>query len=254
MKAFIIARYTFKELLKSKLLWNVVALGVIISIVSWIAAEFTFGVPGRVALDVGLSLLSISGYFIAIFVGTTLISRELESRTIYMIISRPVSRQEFLIGKLIGLGLFLALNFILLSAFSLGVSLLLGVSLNSLIMWSVVAAYVESLLLMLVVVCISLEANVVITIMSSLTLLVAGHAVGETLQALFVKNNYYLEQFLKLYHWIFPGFYKFNLKELVIYQQTVPTGWVISSLGYGVAYTVFLVFISLWLIKRKDLN
>lgn len=254
MKALVIAEYTIKELIKSKLLWNVVAIGVVIAVVSWIAAEFTFGVPGRVALDVSLSLLSLSGYFIAIFVGSTLISRELESRTIYMIISRPVSRQEFLIGKLLGLSLFLVLNFILLSVFSLSVSVLLGVTTNALIYWSLLLSYVECLVLMLVVVCISLESNIVITILSSLTLLVAGHAVGETLQALFVKSHHTLELFLKCYHWIFPGFYKFSLKDLVIYQQEVDTGWLVASLGYGVTYSVFLVCVSLWLIKKKDLN
>jgi ABC-type transport system involved in multi-copper enzyme maturation permease subunit len=254
MKLLVIARYTLKELLKSKLLWNVAGLGVIISLMCWVAAEFTFGVPGRVALDIGLSALSISGYGIAIFVGSTLISKELESRTIYMIISRPVAREYFLLGKLLGLSSFLALNFFLLSLFSIGTAYLFGIKLDEVIFCSLLSSYLESLLLMMVVVCISIESSTVLTILFSLTLLLTGHAVGETLQALFVKENPLLNNFLSAYHWIFPGFYKFNLKDVVIYQQDLPIDWYLSTIGYGISYIIFLTLISVWLIRKKDLN
>ncbi len=254
MKSLTIAKYTIKELVKSKLLWNVVALGLVIALASWVAAEFTFGVPGKVALDVGLSMLSLSGYFISIFVGANLITKEIESRTIYMIISRPVSRESFLLGKLLGLAAFMAINFALLSFFSLGSAVLLGVKLNSLIFASLLSSYVECLLLMMVVVFISIESNLVLTVIFSLTLLIAGHAVGETLQAQFVKNNQMLESFLQMYHWIFPGFYKFNLKDFVIYQTEVRSSWYMSTIGYGLSYILFLGSMSLWLVRRKDLN
>lgn len=254
MRALIIAKYTFKELINSKLLWNVVGLGFINALVSWVAAEFTFGVPGKVALDIGLSLLSLSGYFIAIFVGANLIRKEMDSRTIYMIISRPVSRESFLIGKLLGLSIFLALNYFLLALMSVATAFALGVSADPVTLLCLLSSYLETLLLLMVVICLSIESGPVLTVMFSLTLLVAGHAVGETLQAFYVKNNPTLKMFLEAYHWIFPGFYKFNLKDLVMYQPDIQFGWYFSTLGYGISYIGFLIFVSLWLMKRKDLN
>jgi len=61
-KTYIVAKYTFREMMKSRILWNVAALGLIIAILTFVATEFTFGVPQRVALDLGLAALSISRY------------------------------------------------------------------------------------------------------------------------------------------------------------------------------------------------
>ncbi|MBY0516190.1 MAG: ABC transporter permease subunit [Bacteriovoracaceae bacterium] len=254
MKIIIIARYTLKELLKSKLLWNVVGLGALIAILSWVSSEFTFGVPSRVALDIGLASLSLSGYGIAIFIGAGLISKEIESRTIYMVLSRPVNRGEFLLGKILGLSVFLAINFLLLSSFSLITVMLLGTPISSLILWSIVFNYLECLMLMVLVVSISLEVNTVLTILFSLLLLVTGHVIGETRKALYVTSKPALAAILDFYHLVLPGFYKFNLKDLVLYEQTVSLNWLLSTFSYGLLYSAFLISLSVWMMNKKELH
>ena len=91
-KSLIVAYYTFKEILKSKILLNVFFVGLGLMLVTYVATEFTFGVPERVAVDFGLGMLSLSSLAISLFLGVGLLSKEIESRTVYMIISRPVPR------------------------------------------------------------------------------------------------------------------------------------------------------------------
>jgi ABC-type transport system involved in multi-copper enzyme maturation permease subunit len=250
----IVANYTLKELLKSKVLVSAFVMSGGIALLAWLASEFTFGVPARVALDVGLAALSISGYGIAVFMGATLISREIESRTIYMIISRPISREAFLIGKMVGLTLFLITNLAVLGVAAVGVAWLLGLPPSWLVFCAFLASILECMILMLVVVLLSLGSNTSLTVIFSLILLVAGHAIGETRNSLYVQLRPALGRVLDFFHYIFPGFYKFNLKNLVIYELAPPEGWLSSMFLYGVCYAAFLVILICLVIRKKDFN
>src|SRR6476659_1520795 len=126
MKTLTIAFYTFKEIWKSKILLNVFFVGIGLMIVTYVATEFTYGVPERVALDFGLGMLSLSSLSISLFLGVTLLSKEIESRTIYMVISRPVPRYVFILGKIFGLLGIQGLNILILSSMSLLSVVLLG--------------------------------------------------------------------------------------------------------------------------------
>ena len=99
-KLYVIAYYTFREILKSNILVNVAILGLGLMLVTYVAFSFTYGEASRVALDFGLGMLSLSSVGIAIFIGVGLLSKEIENRTVYMIISRPVPRYIFILGKI----------------------------------------------------------------------------------------------------------------------------------------------------------
>src|SRR4051812_6786124 len=101
-KTFIISYYTFKEILKSKILVNVFFVGLALMGITYVATEFTYGVPEKIAIDFGLGTLSFSSLGISLFLGVGLLSKEIESRTLYMVISRSVPRYAFILGKIAG--------------------------------------------------------------------------------------------------------------------------------------------------------
>ena len=175
-----IAFYTFKELLKSKILLNVFFVGLGLMVVTFVATEFTYGVPERVALDFGLGMLSISSLAISLFLGVGLISKEIESRTVYMVISRPVPRYAFILGKILGLMGIQAINVLILTAMTVISTYSLGGEISSLFGWAVVFMFLESLLLLLIVVLVSLLTNTVLAVLLSLVVLVLGHAIKDT--------------------------------------------------------------------------
>lgn len=251
-KILIIARYTFQELIRSKILWNVVVLALGLAALTLAAAEFTFGVPARVALDLGLAFLALSGYGLSFFAGIPLVKSEEESRTIYLIISRPVPRFIFLVGKIVGVISFLALNFSLIAGSILLVINLIGGKLGF-IEWSAIAlTFVEVVILLLLVVVLSLVANRALTLIFGLVILAAGHAVSETMSIKLVQDIPWLSTAVKFYDWVLPGFHRFNLKDLVLYQTELPEGYLIKTLIYGFLYGAALLLLSCWLIERKD--
>lgn len=249
-----IAQYTFKEMLKSKILWNVAILGLIISIATMIATEFTFGVPSRVALDLGLGSLSLSSYVIAILIGISIIKKEEESRTVYLIISRPVKRASFLIGKIIGVSGFLSLNLVLLSCVTIAVVLILGGTIDQLVLVSMFFSILEAILLLCIVVLFSLVSNAAITLMGAVLILVTGHAISETTQILYVTTKPWLKLIIDSFNIILPGFHRFNLKDLVLYQQDVPMNQIDLVIAYWFFYTFGVVCLSSWILNKKNLD
>lgn len=253
-KIYTIAYYTFKEVLKSKVLYGVFFIGLAIMLSVFVASEFTYGAPSRVAIDVGLGLLSLSSLGISLFLGVNLLSKEIESRTIYMIVSRPVTRVQFILGKLLGLIGVLIVNTIILSLMIILVTTLLDNKIQGLFFWCILFNFLESLLLLLLVTTFSLFTNNILSSVFSFILLIAGHFIADTQNIFFVKNRPLLGDVLKFYHYILPGFYKLNIKDYVIYKQTLSMDFLLMNTIYGLSYSAFLLFLIIYFFNRKNLD
>jgi ABC-2 type transport system permease protein len=253
-KILIIAKYTFKEIIKSRILYGTGILGVLLVLVTYVATEFTYGVPAKVALDFGLGILSLSSLGIALFMGAGLLSKEIETRTVYMIISRPVPRWSFILGKLIGLFGVLIVNVLILSLVTLVCLKFLGGTIDQLVISCIIFNILESVLLLLVVVLFSLFSNNILATLISLTLLMAGHAIQEAKITTFVELRPLLGKILEIYHLILPGFYKLNLKEFVVYQHSLDSTYLLNAFAYGTCYSAFLLFLILFIFQNKNLD
>lgn len=254
VKILIVSKYTFKQLLKSKILYITVVLGLAIMLATYVATEFTYGVPQKVALDFGLGMLSLSTVAIALFMGATLLPSEIDSRTVYMVISRPVPRWVFISGKIIGLIGVLIVNVAILSFLTLLCSWLLGGQISQVILLSIFFNIIESILLLLVVVFFSLFSNSILAASISFVLLVLGHAIKETQNTSFVENREVLSKILEFYHLVLPGFYKLNLKDFVIYNQSMDPSYILNSVAYASFYSAFLMFMIIYLFNKKNLD
>ncbi len=250
----IIAFYTLKEIIKSKILISVFFAGLVLVVATYVATEFTYGVPERVALDFGMGLLSISSLGISLFLGVTLLSREIDSRTVYMMISRPVSRSSFILGKISGLLAIQAINVALLSSMTLIAVKTMGGILSPLIYWCILFIFIESILMLLLVIFSSLIANTILASLFSFIVLVLGHAIRETQTLNIVKRNESLQFLLDVYHFILPAFYKLNIKDFLIYNSTLPAGYLWANLLYGLLYSSFLLLLIIMIFKRKNLD
>jgi ABC-type transport system involved in multi-copper enzyme maturation permease subunit len=253
-KTLTIAYYTFKEIWKSKILLNVFFVGIGLMVVTYVATEFTYGVPERVALDFGLGMLSISSLGISLFLGVGLLSREIESRTVYMVISRPVPRYAFILGKILGLMSIQAINVLILAFMTMTATKLLGGEINALILWAIGFIFLESLMLLLVVVLLSLLANNILSVLFSLVLLLLGHVIKETQEISFIRDNPLVVKILDIYHFILPAFYKLNLKDFVLYKNELSLNYLGGNLVYGVLYSAFLLLIVVFIFNRKNLD
>ncbi len=110
MKVLHIARNTFRECVRDKVLYNLVIFAVLIIVSSLILGAITIGDVKQIIINLGLSTISLFGTLIAIFIGIQLVHKEIDKKTVYSLLSKPVARHEFILGKYLGLSMTLAVN------------------------------------------------------------------------------------------------------------------------------------------------
>ena len=110
-----IATNVFRESVRDKVLYNLVFFAVMLMAVSYLLGQLTAGQDIKIIKDLGLAAMSICGLFIAVFIGIGLVSKEVERRSIYSLLSKPIRRQEFIVGKYLGLVLTLLVNIVVMT-------------------------------------------------------------------------------------------------------------------------------------------
>ena len=105
-----IASNTFREAVRDRVLYNLIAFALLMVGAALLVGQISIGIERIVLVNLGLTAVSLFGMVIAIFIGIGLVSKEIEKRTLYTVLSRPVRRWEFILGKFCGLAGTLVVN------------------------------------------------------------------------------------------------------------------------------------------------
>src|ERR1700686_618372 len=110
-----IAANTFREAVRDRVLYNLIAFALLLSGAAIFVGQISIDIEKLVVINLGLTAVSLFGLVIAIFIGIGLVSKEIEKRTLYTVLSRPVRRWEFIVGKFFGLAGTLVVNTFLMA-------------------------------------------------------------------------------------------------------------------------------------------
>jgi ABC-type transport system involved in multi-copper enzyme maturation permease subunit len=136
-----IASNTFREAVRDRVLYNLIAFAVLLTGAAILVGQISIDIERLVVINLGLTAVSLFGLVIAIFIGIGLVSKEIDKRTLYTVLSRPVRRWEFIVGKYCGLAGTLVVNTFLMA---MGVFAALWYVSHNLLMadgWILVALY-----------------------------------------------------------------------------------------------------------------
>jgi ABC-type transport system involved in multi-copper enzyme maturation permease subunit len=190
----------------------------------------------------------------SIFIGSTLLSKEIESRTLYMILSRPLSRISFMLGKVLGLSSVLVINTIILCLVAIGIYFYLGGKINPLMFWAGLFSMFEAFIIMLFSIMFSLLTSNALAIICTIAVWIVGHSLSATSRILFIKSNAFMSCVLKAIAYLVPDLEKINLKDLLIYEQTISSDFLIKANIYALLYILGLLLIISFLFKKKNLD
>ena len=109
-RIYYIASNTFREAVRDRVLYNLIAFALLLSGAAVLVGQISIDIERLVVINLGLTAVSLFGLVIAIFIGIGLVSKEIEKRTLYTVLSRPVQRWEFIAGKFFGLSGTLVVN------------------------------------------------------------------------------------------------------------------------------------------------
>lgn len=254
MKLLTTAKYTFIEVYRSKIFIGLIFIALSVLIISYVASEFAFGAPEKIALDFGLGIMSLSNLAISVFLGVTLLSKEIETKTLYMILSRPISRTSFIIGKMLGLSSVILLNTFFVTLISSFLYTSLGGVFSPLIFWSALFAFVEALIILAVAVMFSLVTTTSMSVIFTMSYLVAGHVLNETLSNFFAKASITFSTILKIFSYIICDLGRFNIKDYLIYKTELPISYLLGNISYAMVYLIFMIFLISYIFNRKNLD
>jgi ABC-type transport system involved in multi-copper enzyme maturation permease subunit len=225
-----------------------------LSLVSGTASSFSFGNPKKVSLDLGLGLMNLSLLGMALFLGVNLVSKEIRDRTIYLTLSRGVSRASFFIGKIFGLSFVLFLNAVILSIFVISIYLYNGGTISDLLFISILFSYLSSIIILNVVSFFSLFTNINLSVLYSIIVFGVGSMLNETALLNYVDQRPIIFKFLKMLSFFLPNFSALNIKDYVLYQNNLPLSYLIGTILYGITYPFVLLSISCYILAQKDLD
>lgn len=253
-KILLVAKYSFLEIFKSKIMMSTLLLGMAIIVLSAVASEFTYGVPAKIALDMGLGLMTLSSVGISIFMGSALIYNEIENRTLYMVLSRDIKRWEYLLGRMLGMSLILFLSTGFLGMVALICFKLYAGVVTGLVIWSILFVLFESLITLFIVVLCSLITNKTMAVIYTLGIFITGHAMSSSLELGFVIRRPFLHKIITTFTFILPDFSRLNIKNYVLYSHSLPKDLLYNNLFYTLFYLFAMVLIVAFVFNKKDLD
>jgi ABC-type transport system involved in multi-copper enzyme maturation permease subunit len=249
-----VASTTFRESIRNRTVLGILllALGFIVS--ALLLAELSLDQRVRVIIDWGLFCVSFFGVILAILIGVTLVQKEVRRKTLYVILSRPIHRWQYVLGKYLGLALTLLVE---VGTLSVALILLLaasGVAPTPLLLKALLAVLAEILLVAALAVFFASFSSPYLSGLFTLGLFVTGRSL-ESLNALADRiDSEVWHMLLKGLFFVLPNFADFNLSNRVVHE--IPIGF--NELGWLWAYSIgflgVLLFFGAWIFSRRDLT
>lgn len=251
MRVISIAFNTFRESIREKLLYNLLIFALLMIGSSILLTRLTVGEWDRLIINLGLSSMNFFGVLIAIFVGISLVSKEIDKKTIYTILSKPVPRYEFLLGKYLGLMITLFVNMAVMVAGLLAVMVYLNAPVTLLLFEAIAFIFLELVVITAVALLFSTFTSATLSAIFTLAIYVVGH-LSTDLKQFGDKMDGLGRAVLNAIYYILPNLERFNLKGQVIHKVNVVGTDVLLTTAYGLAYAAFLLVLASIIFQRRD--
>ncbi|HEX3019695.1 MAG TPA: ABC transporter permease subunit [Chitinispirillaceae bacterium] len=254
MRSFItIALNTFRETIRNKVLYNILLAAGVVLMLSMSFGDLSLFSRAQVIADFGLTTMSITGLLLAVFIGVGMLGREISSKTIYMIVTKPVSRESFIAGKFVGLFVVLVLNLMLIGAVFLISINLMDSEIRIKLGWAVLLIIMEMGIIVAASIFFSSFTTPTLAAIFTIGFYVSGHLNDLIGIGAEQKNNPLWSSALKIVYYVIPNLEHFNIRALVVYGLNIPQGYVFSAVCYGLLYIVLFLILSIMLFSGKDL-
>ena len=266
MKATLwIAVNVFRESVRDKVLYNLVVFAILMMAASYLIGQLTAGQDIKIIKDLGLGAISIFGLFIAVFIGIQLVSKEVERRSIYSMLSKPIYRHQLVIGKYLGLVLTLAVNLTIMVAAFYAVlaymrwtapqavlDALDAPALDPRMLKAVVLIFGQLAIVTAIALFFSTFSTPILSASFTLGFYVAGHFSADLRNFDQIVDSRAAQTLARGLYWVLPNLQPFDVKAQVVHAMPVAGGYIALTLLYGAAYVAVLLTMAVMIFGRRD--
>jgi ABC-type transport system involved in multi-copper enzyme maturation permease subunit len=260
-----IAINVFRESVRDKVLYNLVLFAVLLTGASYLIGQLTAGQDVKIIKDLGLSATSMFGVFIAVFIGIGLVSKEVERRSIYALLAKPIRRYQLVIGKYCGLMLTLAVNvavmagaiYVVLAYMAWGVppsvrAVWDAPPLDPALLTAVALIFVELMLVTAIAVFFSTFSTPLLSAAFTFGVYIVGHFSSDLRNFQQVVDSPAAASLARGLYWVLPNLAQFDVKADVVHGVHVPFGYVAIAIVYAAVYISVVLAIAMLVFSRRD--
>lgn len=248
----VVAENTFRETLRDKILFNLVIFAFALIAASVLLGTLTIGEQSRIVNDLGLAAINIVAVIVAIFVGTGLVTKEIERRTIYTILARPITRVQFIVGKYVGLGFIVITNVTMMFVMFLATVWLSGNVIHGAFFQAVELIVIEALIIMGIALLFSTFSSTVLSATMTLGLYVIGHLTTDLRNIAEKSQNPLTETAITALYYVCPNLEVLNIKGQAASGVPVEVAFQALLTSYGLLYAGILLTGACMIFRRRD--
>lgn len=246
-----ITKNTFKEIVRNRFLYLILFFAFIFILFSLALGNLTIGESEKVIVDFGLGMIEIFWLIGVLFVGSQLLFKEVDGKTIFLILSKPIKRQDFILGKFFGFSGTIALIVLLQAILFLGVLFLKNIEITNLILWALFFTFLKLEILLAIVFFFSTFMSNIMTIMVSLMVYLISHSFSLIID-LFVKiQDIFMLQVVRIFQVIFPPMQALNIKDVIGSFSEFSLKFFMFNTVYSFLYILIILFFTVQIFSRK---
>ena len=261
----LVAGAVFRESVRDRVPYSMVVFAVLLMAASYLIAQMTAGQDLKIVKDLGLASIAIFGLLIAVFIGIGLVWKEVDRRSIYSVLAKPIRRSEFILGKYAGLALTLAVNVSVMTLAFYAVLAYLDTQFSDRVRGSwpapatdpamlkaIALIFVELLLVTAVALFLSTFSSPFLSAALTFGLWIIGHFNTDLRNFEAVVESRPVAYMARALYYVLPNFGAFDVKTQVVHALPVPASYVATTALYGVVYTGVLVTAAILIFSRRD--
>jgi ABC-type transport system involved in multi-copper enzyme maturation permease subunit len=261
----LVASAVFRESVRDRVPLTIVGFGALLVAASFLIGQLTAGQDLKIIKDLGLAAINLLGLFIAIFIGINLVAKEVERRSIYNLLSKPLTREQFLVGKYVGLVMTLAVN---ITAMCIAFYAVLYYhdlvatpgersawptpAMDPRLLIAVTLIFGELMLITAVALFFSSFAGPIVSMLLTFALWIAGHFNADLRQFEQVVDSPVVAALARALYYVLPNLAPFNVKAEVVYGVPVAPTHVWLTLAYAFVYIAMALVAAAMLFRRRD--
>lgn len=252
MRILAIAHNTFREAVRDKVFSLVWAFGALLLLSTVIMSPLTVGAQNKIVADIGLGAMVAFSLMVVLLIGSGMVHKEIDKRTIVTILAKPITRLEFLVGKSLGLLSTIAVMMAAMTVLFVLAVLLTHTQFRSTYLVSIALSLVEMIVVVAVAMFFSSFAGSMLTSLFTLAVFVAGHTLRDLQEFAAVTGNAPMRIGTQVVRRILPDLELFNIRNAAVHGLPVAVPHVLFSAVYGLLYAAALVWLAALIFRRRE--
>lgn len=249
---YIIAKNTFKQVIRDRVLYGILAFAFLFLGSTVVISSLSLGEDIFVMRNFGLLGIYIFGLVITIFLGASIVYEEVEKKTTYFILAKPVTRANMIWGRFFGLLAGIGVTTLLMAGAYLLIVFLNGGGFDHAAIWAIGLQLLEMAVLIGILILFSMFTNPLSATIYTILILYIGHLLS-LIHAFALSSGKITKVILLAAYYLAPNLEKFNIRNLIIHNVPVSFEEILMSLGYAVLYVVLTISVAQKILDKKDL-